>query len=949
MKKRLFVGAFAMICFAAISGGSVSAISEWLDYTPGSSQNAPTGDIDVCVYKTGGYTGGTITADIYGGGFETQLEFDSFAEDSSCVALGDVPSDTVVRYVMPMGQSGLKYGSDNETVGLNLNDSISKVSFLSMWEAVAERIAATKAEIRFDANGGEGSMSPIQNITPSTNVTLPINTITKTGCDFIGWNTKADGSGDNYDDEDTITIANGGVIILYAQWRELTYAVLDYGKTVDVKMKKMAGGTSSNYETSDTQIRAIKNADTLPVGFDENDEKYIISRNSSPEKIYAWFDNTDNDNDGKGDGIIYVFTYADGIKCIDLFSLFYSFKSLTDISALASWDTSAVIDMGRMFFENTNLSDISALASWDTSAVTDMGSMFFKNTNLSDISALASWNTSAVKNMSRMFWGDSNLSDISALASWNNTSAVKNMSYMFYQNTNLSDISALASWNTSAVTNMSHMFYGDTNLSDISALAGWDTSAVTNMSGMFYDDTNLSDISALAGWDTSAVTNMSYMFAGTAITNVDALETKQHQGKDYVSWNTSAVTDMSYMLSHNTNLSDISALAGWNTSAVTNMSYMFADTAITNVDVLETKQHQGKDYVSWDISAVTNMGGMFYKAKLSNISALASWNTSAVTDMSGMFSDNSNLSDISALASWDTSAVTNMGYGGWRGNYTGGMFAGTAITNVDALETKQHQGKEYVSWDISAVRNMSEMFYNNTNLSDISALASWNTSAVAKNMSEMFYNNTNLSDISALASWNTSTATNMSYMFYGDTNLSDISALAGWNTSAVKNMSYMFYGDTNLSDISVLASWNTSAVTNMSWMFARTAITNVDALETKQYQGKDYVSWNTSAVTNMSYMFYKNTNLSDISALASWNTSAVTNMSYMFYQNTNLSDVSALASWNTSAVTDITYMFYGVTSCLDFSVLDNWSLNPSLKKGYAFFNTSSTAILPLWY
>ncbi|MBR6090173.1 MAG: InlB B-repeat-containing protein, partial [Anaerolineaceae bacterium] len=69
--------------------------------------------------------------------------------------------------------------------------------------------------ITFDPNGGTGSMDP-----QKTHVRIPTelaaNTFTLEGSCFIGWNTKADGSGIPYEDQDTISIEADTT--LYAQW-----------------------------------------------------------------------------------------------------------------------------------------------------------------------------------------------------------------------------------------------------------------------------------------------------------------------------------------------------------------------------------------------------------------------------------------------------------------------------------------------------------------------------------------------------------------------------------------------------------------------------------------------------------------------------------------------------------------------------------------------------------
>lgn len=84
--------------------------------------------------------------------------------------------------------------------------------------------------IRFDANGGEGSMADIEASFGKT-VALPANAFTRTGYAFAGWNTKSDGSGAAYADGASVSnlpSADGKTAILYAQWNELHTLTLNY-------------------------------------------------------------------------------------------------------------------------------------------------------------------------------------------------------------------------------------------------------------------------------------------------------------------------------------------------------------------------------------------------------------------------------------------------------------------------------------------------------------------------------------------------------------------------------------------------------------------------------------------------------------------------------------------------------------------------------------------------
>ena len=72
--------------------------------------------------------------------------------------------------------------------------------------------------VKFDANGGEGSMSD-REILAGINYTIPDCTFTKTDYIFNGWNTNADGTGQSYDKDDILHgLVDKEEITLYAMW-----------------------------------------------------------------------------------------------------------------------------------------------------------------------------------------------------------------------------------------------------------------------------------------------------------------------------------------------------------------------------------------------------------------------------------------------------------------------------------------------------------------------------------------------------------------------------------------------------------------------------------------------------------------------------------------------------------------------------------------------------------
>ena len=78
----------------------------------------------------------------------------------------------------------------------------------------APSTSKTTYNVIFDANGGNGTIASIS-VEEGSEITLPKNTFTKTGYNFAGWATSADGNV-SYSDKAKISIT--GNIMLYAKW-----------------------------------------------------------------------------------------------------------------------------------------------------------------------------------------------------------------------------------------------------------------------------------------------------------------------------------------------------------------------------------------------------------------------------------------------------------------------------------------------------------------------------------------------------------------------------------------------------------------------------------------------------------------------------------------------------------------------------------------------------------
>ncbi len=103
---------------------------------------------------------------------------------------------------------------------------------------VCKAVSANKYYVKYLANTGKGYMAASahmynnaafyegREVTPQT--TLSLNTFSKTGFVFTGWNTQADGSGIAYKDGDHIlnlAVKEGAVVSLYAQWESCQSSV----------------------------------------------------------------------------------------------------------------------------------------------------------------------------------------------------------------------------------------------------------------------------------------------------------------------------------------------------------------------------------------------------------------------------------------------------------------------------------------------------------------------------------------------------------------------------------------------------------------------------------------------------------------------------------------------------------------------------------------------------
>jgi len=80
--------------------------------------------------------------------------------------------------------------------------------------------------LSYNPQGGTGEPAD-QTGDAATTITISTTQPTRTGYTFTGWNTRADGTGTNYNANDTYTLPQSGTNTLYAQWRLAAHGFTD--------------------------------------------------------------------------------------------------------------------------------------------------------------------------------------------------------------------------------------------------------------------------------------------------------------------------------------------------------------------------------------------------------------------------------------------------------------------------------------------------------------------------------------------------------------------------------------------------------------------------------------------------------------------------------------------------------------------------------------------------
>lgn len=156
----------------------------------------------------------SISYDLAGGepGGDNPTDYTSATEDFELIP----PTKTGYEFAGWTGSNGDTPQKDLVIATGNSGDK----SYVANWTPI-------DYVITFDKNTGNGEMPP-ETMTFDSSSTLTPNSFTKQAYTFIGWNTKADGTGTAYDDKAEVkNLSNepGSTYPLYAQWKATGYIV----------------------------------------------------------------------------------------------------------------------------------------------------------------------------------------------------------------------------------------------------------------------------------------------------------------------------------------------------------------------------------------------------------------------------------------------------------------------------------------------------------------------------------------------------------------------------------------------------------------------------------------------------------------------------------------------------------------------------------------------------
>ena len=829
--------------------------------------------------------------------------------------------------------------------------------------------------ITYNSNNGSNNILK-QTINSRLSNKLNANTFTWDDREFLGWNTKKNGRGTAYLDEEIIpanTLSSN--IVLYAQWSEdPTYeaATFDAGKVVNGKLKRLAGNSSATYLSSNDEppyIQAIVRTDIEP-DLSAMTEDNIISSPNSNNVIYAWYieNSWEYDEEYEYDNAIYYYSEANKLYLNEDSSyMFNSFNNLVTLD-MSDFNTSKVTDMSFMFatMENgqiaTSYSNSSSyeldLSNFNTSKVTNMKGMFLNyDGSTLDVS---SFNTSNVTDMSFMFAGCFSITTLN-LDNFN-TSKVTDMSFMFSDCRSLTSLD-LSNFNVSHVTDMSYIFYDCYEIEQLN-ITNWDMSNCTF--DVYYNlniNNNLGDLYVFGrdrGDAYIRIINGGPLFAAASHS-----ESKEYKLEKIIITNAKLPVNSSGLFAGLGRLNNIVGINTVDTSNVTDMQGMFNRcSSLTTLDLS-----------NWDTSNVTNISWMFeYCGSLTELN-ISTFNTKKVEKMYSMFYGCYDLTTLD-LSSFDTNKVTDMSYmfdecHELQTIYVSDKFVTTNVTISDNMfefceslvggsgtpYDVNHIDKEYARIDDPTNDKPGYFTYR---ASSISAIISFNANEGTGTMESQEINpkvsntlnaNKFIRDNYEFMGWNTEIdGSGAAYLdedvIPANTINSNTTLYAQWLEESNETATF---------DTGIVVNEKLKKLTgliNSTYETQNTNITSIkksrvmpdinnmtsDNIISSSDSDNDIYAWYKNGIIyyytsagkiylneDSSSMFYNMTKITSIEGVNKWNTSNVTDMHYMFNNCNSLEELD-LSRWNVSNVINMNSMFEDCSSLEELD-LSRWNVS----------------------
>ena len=347
-------------------------------------------------------------------------------------------------------------------------------------------------------------------------------------------------------------------------------------------------------------------------------------------------------------------------------------------------------------FSEFNVQNGFDLNYFDTSMVENMGSMFYETTRSMESIDLSNFDTRNVVDMSYMFSSRTTLFDDPA-----NAPKIKNLDLSMFNTEKLEDASAMfqelffleslkiPNFNTPNLKKMDMMFSGLANLRELD-ISNLKTNNVNSMVLTFAGTTGLNSVD-FSEMDTSKVERFIATFGGSTINNsISAL-------------NTSSAKAVNRMFYKANSLEDID-LSGFDVSKVKSLNNIFIESEFKSLNIS-----------NWNAVSALTMDEMFRKAKIPNgINFGSYFNASNVTSAKSMFEE-ATINELN-LSPMDVGKVKNFR----------SAFLESRIKRLDLS-----------GWNTSSVTNVSKMFYQMDELTDLRLGSGFDTSNVT-DMSYMF-------------------------------------------------------------------------------------------------------------------------------------------------------------------------------------------------------------------